>query len=131
PGPLPTSADTVHCAACGGRCFAVKPMNCPGPFLPYKALLWSYRALPVRFADFGRLHRYELSGVTAGLTRGRTFSQGDAHIFTPFENVEGGIFRFLDFSDALSGAFGFTPVEGSFGLPPANPNPTAPPSAPR
>src|SRR5262249_36946058 len=118
PGPLPTSADTVHCAACGGRCFAVKPMNCPGPFLPYKALLWSYRALPVRWADFGRLHRYEKSGVTAGLTRVRTFSQDDAHIFTPFEQVEDEIFRFLDFTDAVYAAFGFTEVEGSLGLRP-------------
>ncbi len=100
------------------REFGVKPMNCPGHFLLYKTRLWSYRDLPVRFADFGRLHRYELSGVTAGLTRVRTFSQDDAHIFTPFEGVEDEIFRFLDFTDAVYGAFGFTDVEISLGLRP-------------
>ena len=100
------------------REFGVKPMNCPGHFLLYKTRLWSYRDLPVRFADFGRLHRYELSGVTAGLTRVRTFSQDDAHIFTPFEKVEDEIFRFLEFVDAVYGTFGFTEVEISLGLRP-------------
>ena len=100
------------------REFGVKPMNCPGQFLLYKTRLWSYRDLPVRFADFGRLHRSELSGVTAGLTRVRTFSQDDAHIFAPFEKVEDEILRFLDFVDAVYGAFGFTDVEISLGLRP-------------
>ncbi|HEV8118330.1 MAG TPA: threonine--tRNA ligase, partial [Thermoanaerobaculia bacterium] len=100
------------------REFGVKPMNCPGHFLLYNTRLWSYRDLPVRYADFGRLHRYELSGVTAGLTRVRTFSQDDAHIFTPFEKVEDEIFRFLDFVDAVYAAFGFTEVEVSLGLRP-------------
>jgi threonyl-tRNA synthetase len=100
------------------REFGVKPMNCPGHFLLYKARLWSYRDLPVRYADFGRLHRYELSGVTAGLTRVRTFSQDDGHIFTPFERVEDEIFRFLDFTDAVYSAFGFDDVEISLGLRP-------------
>jgi threonyl-tRNA synthetase len=101
------------------REFGVKPMNCPGHFLLYKARRWSYRDLPVRYADFGRLHRYELSGVTAGLTRVRSFSQDDAHIFTPFEKVEDEIFRFLDFTDTVYSAFGFTDVEISLGLRPA------------
>ncbi len=100
------------------REFGVKPMNCPGHFLLFKMQHWSYRDLPVRFADFGRLHRYELSGVTAGLTRVRSFSQDDAHIFTPFEQVEDEIFRFLEFTDAVYGAFGFTDVEISLGLRP-------------
>ena len=100
------------------REFGVKPMNCPGHFLLFKTRLWSYRDLPVRYADFGRLHRYELSGVTAGLTRVRSFSQDDAHIFTPFEHIEEEIFRFLDFTDAVYGAFGFTEVEISLGLRP-------------
>jgi threonyl-tRNA synthetase len=100
------------------REFGIKPMNCPGCFLLYKTRLWSYRDLPVRFADFGRLHRAELSGVTAGLTRVRTFSQDDAHIFTPFDRVEEEIFRFLDFADSVYGAFGFTEVELSLGLRP-------------
>ena len=100
------------------REFGVKPMNCPAHFLYYQTRLWSYRDLPVRFADFGRLHRYERSGVTAGLTRVRTFSQDDAHIFAPFDKIEDEIFRFLDFVDAVYGAFGFTDVEISLGLRP-------------
>ena len=100
------------------REFGVKPMNCPGHHLLFRERLWSYRELPVRFADFGRLHRYERSGVTAGLTRVRTFSQDDAHIYTPFEKVESEIFAFLDFLDAVYGAFAFTDVEISLGLRP-------------
>ncbi len=100
------------------REFGIKPMNCPGHFLLFKMQHWSYRDLPVRLADFGRLHRFELSGVTAGLTRVRSFSQDDAHIFTPFEKVEDEIFRFLEFTDAVYGAFGFTDVEVSLGLRP-------------
>src|SRR6478672_10345861 len=100
------------------REFGVKPMNCPAHFLYYQTRLWSYRDLPVRFADFGRLHRYERSGVTAGLTRVRTFAQDDAHIFTPLEKVESEIFAFLEFVDFVYGTFGFTEVEISLGLRP-------------
>ncbi|HTO86077.1 MAG TPA: threonine--tRNA ligase [Thermoanaerobaculia bacterium] len=100
------------------REFGVKPMNCPGHFLMYQSRLWSYRDLPVRFADFGRLHRYELSGVTAGLTRVRTFVTDDGHIFTPLEKVESEILAFLEFLDFVYGAFGFEQVEISLGLRP-------------
>jgi threonyl-tRNA synthetase len=110
--------DNMYWTEIDEREFGVKPMNCPGHFLLFKTRLWSYRDLPVRYADFGRLHRYELSGVTAGLTRVRSFSQDDAHIFTPFEKVEDEIFRFLEFTDAVYGAFGFTDVEISLGLRP-------------
>ena len=58
------------------REFGVKPMNCPGHFLMFAQQAFSYRDLPVRYADFGRLHRYERSGVTQGLTRVRTFCAG-------------------------------------------------------
>src|SRR6266542_3563841 len=100
------------------REFGVKPMNCPGHFLLFREKLWSYRDLPARFADFGRLHRYERSGVTAGLTRVRTFSQDDGHIFTPFEQVESEIFAFLEFLDFVYAAFSFEDVEISLGLRP-------------
>ncbi len=100
------------------REFGVKPMNCPGHYLMFREKHWSYRDLPVRYADFGRLHRYERSGVTAGLTRVRTFSQDDAHIFTPLDKLEDEIFRFLDFIDSVYGHFGFDKVEISLGLRP-------------
>ncbi len=70
------------------REFGVKPMNCPAHTYIYAAKKRSYRDLPLRLADFGRLHRYEKSGVTAGLTRVRTFSQDDAHIFCAPEQIE-------------------------------------------
>ena len=63
------------------REFGIKPMNCPGHTLIYAAAKRSFRDLPIRYADFGRLHRFERSGVTAGLTRVRSFAQDDAHIF--------------------------------------------------
>ena len=100
------------------REFGVKPMNCPGHHLLFRSKHWSYRDLPVRYADFGRLHRYERSGVTAGLTRVRTFSQDDSHIYAPPEKVEDEIFRFIDFLDAVYGTFGFDEVDISLGTRP-------------
>jgi threonyl-tRNA synthetase len=70
------------------RTMALKPMNCPTHCLIYRTQLRSYRDLPIRYADFGRLHRYEKSGVTSGLTRVRSFSQDDAHIFCTEEQIE-------------------------------------------
>jgi threonyl-tRNA synthetase len=70
------------------REFGVKPMNCPGHTYIYASKKHSYRDLPLRIADFGRLHRYERSGVTAGLTRVRSFSQDDAHIFCAPDQIE-------------------------------------------
>ena len=68
--------------------FGVKPMNCPGHCVVYQAQLHSYRELPLRYADFGRLHRNERSGVTHGLTRVRSFSQDDAHIFCRLDQIQ-------------------------------------------
>jgi threonyl-tRNA synthetase len=70
------------------REFAFKPMNCPAATFIYASSRRSYRDLPLRLADFGRLHRYEKSGVTAGLTRVRTFCQDDAHVFCTPDQIE-------------------------------------------
>ena len=70
-----------------GREYGVKPMNCPTHCLMFSEGRHSYLDLPMRLADFGRLHRYELSGATAGLTRVRSFCQDDAHIFCTPEQV--------------------------------------------
>jgi threonyl-tRNA synthetase len=70
------------------RQMAVKPMNCPTHCLIFGTRLRSYRDLPIRYADVGRLHRYERSGVTNGLFRVRSFSQDDAHVFCTEEQVE-------------------------------------------
>lgn len=92
------------------REYGVKPMNCPGHFLMFSQQAFSYRDLPVRYADFGRLHRYERSGVTQGLTRVRTFCQDDAHLFVSLEEMPAEMDRFIDLIDEVYGAFGFTDV---------------------
>jgi threonyl-tRNA synthetase len=79
--------DNMYFTEVDGREYAVKPMNCPSHCLLYSEGRHSYRELPIRIADFGRLHRYELSGVTAGLTRVRSFAQDDAHIFCTQEQI--------------------------------------------
>ncbi|MPZ75159.1 MAG: threonine--tRNA ligase [Deltaproteobacteria bacterium] len=80
--------DSMYFTEVDERQFGVKPMNCPGHTLIYSSRKRSYRDLPLRMADFGRLHRYERSGVTAGLTRVRSFSQDDAHIFCAPDQIE-------------------------------------------
>jgi len=69
------------------RVFALKPMNCPGGVLMYKYGLKSYRDLPIRMAEFGKVHRYEPSGALHGLMRVRHFTQDDAHIFCTPEQL--------------------------------------------
>jgi threonyl-tRNA synthetase len=100
------------------REFGVKPMNCPGHCLLYASQAYSYRDLPVRFADFGRLHRYERSGVTQGLTRVRTFAQDDAHLFCAIDQMAAEMDRFLDFIREVYGTFGFTEVKVGLGTRP-------------
>ena len=80
--------DNMYFTEIDERQFAVKPMNCPTHCLIFGTQLRSYRDLPIRYADFGRLHRYERSGVVSGLTRVRTFAQDDAHIFCTEEQIE-------------------------------------------
>jgi len=87
--------------------FAVKPMNCPTHCLIFATRLRSYRDLPVRYADFGRLHRYERSGVTNGLFRVRSFSQDDAHIFCTEEQIEGEVLAVAEMILELYRTFGF------------------------
>lgn len=74
---------------------SVKPMNCPGHCVLYSHDHHSYRDLPLRIADFGRLHRYEKSGALHGLTRVRSFSQDDAHIFCTQDQVQSEIEKFM------------------------------------
>jgi threonyl-tRNA synthetase len=80
--------DYMYFTEVDDRQYGVKPMNCPSHCLMFSEGRRSYRELPWRLADFGKLHRYELSGATAGLTRVRCFSQDDAHIFCAPEQVE-------------------------------------------
>jgi threonyl-tRNA synthetase len=89
------------------REFGVKPMNCPGHTFVYGVAKRSYRELPLRYADFSKLHRYEKSGVLHGLTRVRTFSQDDAHIFCTPAQVQEEITRVIEMAAIVHRAFGF------------------------
>ena len=91
----------------GEREYGVKPMNCPAHALIYASRLHSYRELPLRLADFGRLHRFERSGVTHGLTRVRSFSQDDAHIFCTQDQIAQEVQGFIGMLMESYKAFGF------------------------
>jgi threonyl-tRNA synthetase len=90
--------------------FAVKPMNCPAACLIYGTRMRSYRDLPLRLADFGRLHRYERSGVTSGLFRVRTFCQDDAHLFCTEEQLEAEVLAAADMILEVYRTLGFDKV---------------------
>jgi threonyl-tRNA synthetase len=87
--------------------FAVKPMNCPTHCLIFATRLRSYRDLPIRYADFGRLHRYERSGVTNGMFRVRSFSQDDAHIFCTEEQIQAEVLGVAEMILEVYQTFGF------------------------
>uniref|UniRef100_A0A3P8ZPC0 threonine--tRNA ligase n=1 Tax=Esox lucius TaxID=8010 RepID=A0A3P8ZPC0_ESOLU len=88
--------------------FALKPMNCPGHCLMFSHRPRSWRELPLRLADFGVLHRNELSGTLTGLTRVRRFQQDDAHIFCTMEQIEFEMKGCLDFLRCVYDIFGFS-----------------------
>ncbi len=99
--------------------YGMKPMNCPSHAIMYSKSLKSYRDLPIRYADFGRLHRYELSGVTQGLTRVRSFSQDDAHIFCTEEQIADEVNGFIDMLAESYEVFGFEETRYVLSLRPA------------
>ncbi|XP_060857155.1 threonine--tRNA ligase 1, cytoplasmic-like isoform X1 [Metopolophium dirhodum] len=88
--------------------YALKPMNCPGHCLMFDHRNRSWRELPLRMADFGVLHRNELSGALTGLTRVRRFQQDDAHIFCTTEQIGQEMMSSLDFLRHVYTVFGFT-----------------------
>jgi threonyl-tRNA synthetase len=91
--------------------YQLKPMNCPGHILIYKARLHSYRDLPVRLAELGTVYRYERSGVLHGLLRVRGFTQDDAHIFCMPSQIESEVEACVDFAFAVMKNFGFDKFE--------------------
>lgn len=100
-------ADNMFCTTCEKEEFGMKPMNCPGHCMMFASQQHSYRELPIRYADFGVLHRNELSGALTGLTRVRRFQQDDAHIFCRMDQVTEEIGGALDFLNDVYGVFGF------------------------
>ncbi|HQN29200.1 MAG TPA: threonine--tRNA ligase, partial [Mesotoga sp.] len=87
--------------------FAVKPMNCPGHILAYKSSPVSYRDLPMKIFEFGKVHRYERSGVLHGLFRVRGFVQDDAHVFCTREQIQQEVIGVIDFVKKIYEPFDF------------------------
>jgi threonyl-tRNA synthetase len=87
--------------------FAIKPMNCPGGMLVYKSEPHSYRDLPLRVGELGKVHRHELSGAIQGLMRARAFTQDDAHIFMLPEHIKEEIKGVIRLIDEVYSRFGF------------------------
>ena len=96
----------------GGESF-VKPMNCPGHSLLFRSRLRSYRDLPLRFAEFSRLHRNERSGTLNGLARVRSMAQDDAHIYCQPDQLEKEVDRLLEMMAEVYRDLGLTGVEVS------------------
>jgi threonyl-tRNA synthetase len=108
------TTDTVD-----GRSFAIKPMNCPGHVQLFKQGLTSYRELPVRLAEFGKVHRYEPSGALHGMLRVRAFTQDDAHIFCAAEQITDETIAVCDLILRIYRDLGFDDVKIKFADRPA------------
>ena len=92
------------------RVYALKPMNCPGHVQIFKHGLRSYRELPLRFAEFGAVNRYEPSGALHGLMRVRSFTQDDAHIFCTEEQMAEECHKINELILSVYGHFGFDKI---------------------
>jgi threonyl-tRNA synthetase len=90
--------------------YAIRPMNCPGAILVYKDHPHSYKELPLRLAEFGLVHRYELSGVMHGLFRARAFTQDDGHIFCTTDQLEDEIINLINLHREAWRKFNFDSV---------------------
>jgi threonyl-tRNA synthetase len=93
-----------------GRTYAIKPMNCPGHVQVFKQGIRSYRDLPYRLAEFGKVHRYEPSGALHGMLRVRAFTQDDAHIFCTPEQITDETIAVCDLILSIYRDFGFDDV---------------------
>ncbi len=101
------------------RTFAIKPMNCPGHVQVFKQGLRSYRELPLRLAEFGKVHRYEPSGALHGLMRVRAFTQDDAHIFCTTDQITAESVKVTELILSIYRDFGFEDVRIKFSDRPA------------
>ena len=99
--------ENMFCFDCDNTEYAICAMNCPKSCLLYKNKVRSHKELPMRLADFGNLHRNELSGALTGLTRVRAFHQDDAHIFCTFLQIKSEIKSALEFLEYIYNIFGF------------------------
>lgn len=100
--------------------YAIKPMNCPGCTLIYKERPRSYKELPLRLAEFGLVHRFELSGVLHGLFRVRAFTIDDAHIFCTPDQIEEEVLKAIKLNMQVFKKFGFDQIEVGLSTKPEN-----------
>ena len=91
--------------------YQLKPMNCPFHIVVYKDGYYSYRDLPLRWAELGTVYRYERSGTMHGLFRVRGFTQDDAHVFCLPDQITDEITKILDLVEEVLGTFGFKDYE--------------------
>jgi len=91
--------------------YALKPMNCPGSIIIYRDRPRSYKELPLRLAEFGQVHRFELSGVLHGLFRVREFTQDDGHIYCMPEQIEAEVQSTITMIYTVLTKFGFSDIE--------------------
>ena len=108
-GHLPLYAENMFLMDVEGQTFSLKPMNCPESTYIYKTRIRSYRDLPLRFNEYGRLHRNERSGSLSGLTRVRQFIQDDAHVFVRPDQLADEIEAMLGEVREAYGWVGLTP----------------------
>jgi len=116
-GHIPTYNDMMFLTAKreeDERVYAIKPMNCPGHVQIFKNGLKSYRDLPLKIAEFGKVHRFEPSGALHGLLRVRAFTQDDAHIFVTESQIAEEALRVNDQILSIYGDFGFDDVRIKF-----------------
>jgi len=112
-GHIPTYNDMMFLTAKreeDERVYAIKPMNCPGHVQIFKNGLKSYRDLPMKIAEFGKVHRFEPSGALHGLMRVRAFTQDDAHVFITEEQIAGEVLAMNDLILSIYEDFGFSDV---------------------
>ncbi len=99
-----------------GEIYLLKPMNCPHHCMIYRNSPRSYKDLPLRLAEFGTVYRYEQSGELHGLTRVRSFTQDDAHIFCRPDQVKDEFLRVMDIIEIIFGALSFENFEAQISL---------------
>ncbi|MCA1743996.1 MAG: threonine--tRNA ligase, partial [Desulfovibrionales bacterium] len=99
--------DNMYFTAIEEQSYGIKPMNCLSHMLIYKSRLRSYRDLPMRYFELGRVHRHEKSGVLHGLLRVREFTQDDAHILCRPDQLQDEIIGIIKFVQDVMGLFGF------------------------
>ena len=112
--------DKMYFCQIDDQTYAVKPMNCPGSILIYATRPRSYRELPLKLAEYGHVHRHELSGVLHGLMRVRAFTQDDAHVYCMPNQIEQQVITMINMIYTMLKKFGFNDIDVTISTKPEN-----------